>query len=101
MTKKRMLAAGAAVALIVGLGAGVAAAQNDPTSPNRPPEAGAMHDGDMDTMHDEMHTQMPEEMRAQCDTMHAQGGAMTGHGMNGPMGDGMMGGMMGGMTSQS
>ena len=95
MTKKRMLVGGAALALTLGLGAGIAAAQTDPTSPARPPEAGTMHDGDMDTMH----AQMPDEMRAQCDAIHAEGGAMTDGGMmNGPMGGEMMGG---GMTSRS
>ena len=99
MTKKRMLVGGAALALTLGLGggigAGIAAAQTDPTPPARPPAAGTMHDGDMDTMH----AQMPDEMRAQCDAMHAEGGAMTDGGMmNGPMGGGMMGDRM---TSQS
>lgn len=88
MTKKRIVAAAAAVALTLGLGAGIAAAQTDPTTPTRPPAAGAMHDGDMGAMH----AQMPEDMRAQCDTMHAEGG-MT----NATMGGGMMGA---GTTSQ-
>jgi len=93
MTKKRIVGAAAAVALTLGLGAGIAAAQTDPTTPTRPPAAGAMHDGDMGAMH----AQMPEDMRAQCDTMHAQGG-MTDATMNGSM---MGGGMMGaGTTSQ-
>lgn len=95
MTKKRMLAAGAALALTLGLGAGIAAAQTDPTSPTRPPEAGTTHNGDMDAMHEQMRDQMPDEMQVQCDTMHAQGGAMTGGGMmNGGMGGQMMGGDM-------
>ena len=74
MTKKRIVAATAAIALTLGLGAGIAAAQTDPTTPTRPPAAGAMHDGDMGAMH----AQMPEDMRAQCDTMHAQGGMTNG-----------------------
>ena len=94
MTKKRMLAAGAAMALTLGLGAGIAAAQTDPTTPTRPPEAGTMHNGDMDATHEQMRDQMPDEMQAQCDTMHAQGGAMTDGMMNGDMGDQMMGGDM-------
>lgn len=103
MTKKRMFAAGAAVALTLGLGAGIAAAQTDDgdTSPSDPPAActdGAMNGGDMDAMHAQM-GDMPEDMQAQCDTMHAQGGGMTGSMMNGPMtGGGMMGA---GMTPQS
>ena len=88
MTKKRIVAAAAAVTLTLGLGAGIAAAQTDPTTPTRPPAAGAMHDGDMGAMH----TRMPEDMRAECDTMHAQGG-MTSATMNGSM-------MGGGMTSE-
>lgn len=93
MIKKRILAAGAAVALTVGLGAGIAAAQTDPTTPSGPPTAGHMHDGDMDAMHEQMRAQMPEEMRAQCDTMHAEGG-MTGAMSGGTMGGGMMRGAM-------
>lgn len=92
MTKKRIVAATAAIALTLGLGAGIAAAQTDPTTPTRPPAAGAMHDGDMGAMR----AQMPEDMRAQCDTMHAQGG-MTNTTMNGSM---MGGGMRGAGTSQ-
>ncbi|QGG94117.1 hypothetical protein [Actinomarinicola tropica] len=61
-----------------GVGAGIAAAQTDPTTLTRPPGAGAMHDGDMGAMH----AQMPEDMQAQCDMMHAQGG-MAGTSMNG------------------
>lgn len=98
MTKKRMLTAAAAVALSLGLGAGIAAAQTDPTTPSRPPQAGAMHNGDMDAMHEQMRDQMPEEMQAQWDTMHAmhaEGGAMSGGGMM----NGGSGGHMGGMTS--
>ena len=98
MTKKRIVGAAAAVALALGLGAGIAAAQTDPTTPSRPPAAGAMHDGGMGAMH----AQTPEDMRAQCDTVHAEG-SMTNATMNGSMmGGGMMGaGMMGaGMTSQ-
>jgi len=92
MTKKRIVGAAAAVALTLGLGAGIAAAQTDPTTPTRPPAAGAMHDGDMGAMH----AQMPEDMRAQCDTMHAQGG------MTDTMNGSMMGGSMtgAGMSSQ-
>jgi hypothetical protein len=102
MTDKRILAASAAVALTLGLGAGIAAAQSDPTPPSRPADVGTMHDGDMDTLH----AQMPEQMRAQCDTTHAQSGGMTdrttmndmsGDMMGGSMGAGSMGGdMMGG-----
>ena len=80
MTNKRIVAAAAVVALTLGLGAGIAAAQTDPTTPTRPPAAGAMHNSDMGAMH----AQMPEDMRAQCDTMHAQGG-MTNGMMNGSM----------------
>ncbi len=91
MTKKRILVGGATLALTLGLGAGIAAAQTDPTPPTRPPEAGAMHDGDMGAMH----AQMPEEMRAQCETIHARGSAM-GHDqmMNGGMGSGMLNGRL-------
>lgn len=93
MTKKRIVGATAAIALTLGLGAGIAAAQTNPTTPTRPPAAGAMHDGDMGAMH----AQMADDMRAQCDTMHAQRG-MTNATMNGSM---MGGGMMGsGTTSQ-
>lgn len=92
MTKKRILTAAGTLALTVGLGAGIAAAQTDPTTPTRPPAAGAVHNGDMGAMH----AQMPEDTRAQCDTMHAQGG-MTDATMNGSL-TGMMGG---GMPSQS
>ena len=99
MTKKRILTAAAAMTLTLGLGAGIAAAQTDPSTPTRPPEAGTMHDGDMhDGDMDAMHAQMPEDMRAQCDTMNAQGG-MTNGTMSGPMMDGEM--MDGGMTAQS
>ena len=94
MTKKRILAAAATLALTVGLGAGIAAAQTDPPTPPRPPAVGNMHNGDMGAMH----AQMPEDMRTECDTLHAQGD-MTGNTMKGSM---MGGGMMGaGMTSQS
>ena len=89
MTKKRILAAAATLAITVGLGAGIAAAQTDPTTPTRPPAAGAMHDGDLGAMH----AQMPEDMRAQCDTMHASGGMTNGSMMDGGM-------MDGGTTSQ-
>jgi len=86
MTRKRILAAAATLALTVGVGAGIAAAQTDPTTPTRPPAAGNMHNGDMGAMH----AQMPEDMRAECDTMHAR------------MTDTMNGSMMGGsMSSQS
>jgi hypothetical protein len=98
MTKKRMLTAVAAAALSLGLGAGIAAAQTDPTTPSRPPQAGSMHSGDMDATHDQMRDQMPEEMQAQCDTMHAmhaEGGTMSGGGMM----NGGTGGQMGGTTS--
>ena len=87
MTRKRMLTAAAAVALTLGLGAGIAAAQTDDDGPS------PIRMDDMDAMHAEMRADMPEDVQAQCDTMHAQGGAMTGSGMmNGPMtGGGMMG----------
>ena len=93
MTKKRILAAAATLAITVGLGAGIAAAQTDPTTPTRPPAAGNMHNGDMHNGDmGAMHAQMPEDMAAECDTMHAQGG----------MTDTMNGSMMGGgMSSQS
>jgi len=93
MTKKRILAAAATVALTVGLGAGIAAAQTDPTAPTRPPAAGNMQNGDMGAMH----AQMPEDMRAECDTTHAQAG------MTDTMNGSKMGGSMtgGGMSSQS
>jgi hypothetical protein len=84
MTRKRMLTAAAAVALTLGLGTGIAAAQaDDDPSPM----------DDMDAMHAEMRADMPEDMQAQCDTMHARGNPVTGSGMmNGPMvGGGMMG----------
>jgi len=61
MTKERMLAAAGAVVLTLGLGAGLAVAQTDPAS-------------DTDAMHTQMHSDMPEEMQAQCDTMHARAG---------------------------
>ena len=90
MTRKRMLAAGAAVALTLGLGAGVAAAQTDDDEPSRSETAtcphGDMDRGDMDAMHDQMRASMPEDMQAQCDTIHTQGGSMSGGMMNGPMG---------------
>lgn len=91
MTKKRILVGGATLALTLGLGAGIAAAQTDPTPPTRPPEAGTtMHDGDMGNM-GAMHAQMPDEMRAQCETIHVRGGAMDhDQMMNGRMGSGMM-----------
>jgi hypothetical protein len=64
-------------------------------APTRPPEAGTMHDGDMDAMHEQMRDQMSDDVQARCDTMHAQGGAMTGGGMmTGGMGGHMMGGDM-------
>lgn len=97
MTKKRILTAAAALALTVGLGSGIAAAQTDPTTPTNPPAAGSMHSGDMDAMH----AQMPEDMQAQCDTMRTQGG-MTDGTTNGSMNGGMGGSGMGGaMSSQS
>lgn len=55
MTKKQIVAAAAAVALTLGLDAGVAAAQTDPTTPTGAPVSPtAMHNGDMSTMHAQM-----------------------------------------------
>ena len=83
MTKKRIVGATAAAVLTLSLGAGIAAAQTDPTTPSRPPAAGAMHDGDMGAMH----AQMPDAMLDRCDTMHAErdssGSMMNGSMMNG------------------
>ena len=84
MTKMRMLAAGTAAVLTLGVAAGLAgAAQTDPT-PTTPPTT-----VDMDAMHQQMRTSMPEDVQAQCDAMHA---SMQGH-MTGGMG---AGGMMSG-----
>lgn len=86
MTKKLLtLAATGLAGLVLGAGIGVAAA-DDPGSGSRvvPPEA-------MDEMHDAMRDQLPPELRAQHDEMHAS--------MAGSMGSmdwGSMGSMMGG-----
>ena len=81
MTKKRVILAIGSVLMTVGLGAGVAAGQADSTPTPFGPGA-----ANMDAMHEQMRDAMPEEMRGQCDAMHA--------GMQGQMG-GAGGGMMG------
>ena len=102
MTSKRTLAAGAAVTLSLILGgAGIAAAQNDPTpAPAAPsvPSSGV----DMNAMH----AQMPTEMKAQCSTMHAAGttntmpgGMMSGSTTGGMMSQSSTGGMMSGSST--
>ena len=95
MTKKRLLVAGGGMVLALALGTGLAAAQTTTPDVDRPPVTApaSMPAGDHDTMHEQMRAQMPEDLQAQCDTMHAQMGE--GHGSM--MGDGGMGsgGMMG------
>lgn len=88
MTKKRMLAAGAAVLLTLGGGAGLAGATQSDSTPTTPSTT-----FDMDAMHDRMRTSMPEDLQTQCDAAHS---SMQGH-MSGGMGSGMgAGGMMSG-----
>lgn len=100
MSKKRFLAALGGVALVFALGTGLSAAQTGSTSPRTTATTAV----DRDAMHQQMRTQMPENMRAQCDSMHAQMG--TGHmgtmQHGGMASNGMMGsGPMMGSTSAS
>lgn len=96
MSKKRFLAAGAAVLLALGLGTGLSAAQTTSTPSEQPPAVTAMHTGDHDAMHEQMRGQMPEGLQAQCDTMHQQMGT---NGMGTMQGRGMGArGMMGSTT---
>lgn len=86
MKRTRMIAAGAVAALTLGVGAGLAAAQNDPTTTTTPATGmSGMQHGDMDEMHAQMRSYMPEDVQAQCDAMHAsmqgQMGAMMDRGM--------------------
>jgi hypothetical protein len=97
MAKTKMLAAGAAVALTLGVGAGIAAAQTDdptPTAPTTTMVTAEMHGGDMDAMHAQMCSHMPEGMQAQHDVMHRQMADvmddMDGAQMGGTMNGGMM-----------
>lgn len=79
MKRTRTIAAGALAALTLGVGAGFAAAQTDPTPTARPPaEMPGMQRGDMGEMHAQMRAYMPDDMQARCDTAHAS--------MNGQMG---------------
>lgn len=74
MKRTRMIAAGAVAALTLGVGAGFAAAQTDPTTTTTTtPAVGApgMQTRDMDEMHAQMRSYMPDDVQAQCDTMHA------------------------------
>jgi hypothetical protein len=84
-----MLVAGAAAVFALGIGGGVAIAQDDPDAwPGPPAGAGPHGDVDRDARHEEMRAQMPDELREQCDERHAQ---MGDH----PMGDHPMGEHMG------
>lgn len=89
MKRARMIAVGTVATLTLGVGAGLAAAQNDPTPTTRP-QAGmsgmsGMQRGDMDEVHAQMRSDRPNDLKAQCDTMHAsrqgQMGTMMDRGM--------------------
>ncbi len=72
MKRTRMIAAGAVAALTLGVGAGFAAAQTDPTTTTTPAVgAPGMQTSDMNGMHAQMRSNMPDDMQDQCDTMHA------------------------------
>lgn len=89
MTKNRMLAAGAAVAVTLVLSGGVVVAQSDPlpAPATTTTMTGGTQRGDMASAH----AQMPENMQAQHDAMHAQMSAMDdmdGANMGGTMNSG-------------
>lgn len=98
MKRARMIAAGAVAALTLGVGAGFAAAQNDPT-PTTTPAVGmpGMQQGGMNAMHAQMRSDMPDDLQAQCDAMHTSMQGQMGTGMGG-MSD--MGGMRGSMAGR-
>ena len=75
MTRKRMLVAGAVAVVALGVGGGVAVAQDAPDArPGPPAGAGPHGDVDRDAWREEMRAQMPDELREQCDERHAQMG---------------------------
>ena len=74
MNKKRFLAAGGAGLLTLALSTGFSAAESRPTSAKQPAATTPMQAGDHDARHAQMRAKMPEDMRAQCDTMRAQMG---------------------------
>lgn len=74
MTRKRLIVAGASAGLALLLGTGLAAAQGDGTTTTRPVPMGTMHTGDHDAMHEQMRTQMPDGLAAQCDEARASMG---------------------------
>lgn len=71
MKRTLMIAAGAVAAFTLGVGAGFAAAQTDPTTTPTTVGASGMQTSDMDEMHAQMRSTMPDDMQDQCDTMHA------------------------------
>ena len=60
-------------ALVVGVGVGVGVAQTGTHAPttSTPPVTMPHDQAGMDAMHAQMRAQMPAEMQAQCDEMHA------------------------------
>lgn len=78
MTKTRTLIAGAAAVLVLSLGGGIAAAQSEQPEPPTDSPQGMHNMGDMDTMHGQMRTQMPDEMQARCDTAGSAAGLVDG-----------------------
>ena len=89
MSKILTLTATGLAGLVLGAGIGVAAAGQgaDPTRPERAPVTS------MDEVHAGMVDQMPAELAAQCDQMHASmGSMMSGMAGAGAMDAGMPGG---------
>jgi hypothetical protein len=96
-TRLAVFAATGIAGLALGAGIGVAVAETD--DPPAPPRAGAMPFGSMDEMHAAMRAQMPDDLAAACDEMHASmPEEMRDMGAMGDMGAMRgMGGMGGGM----
>lgn len=92
-TKLLALAATGVAGLALGAGVGVAAAQSDGRDTARPPVTTPATELDsMDEMHAAMRDQIPAELAAQCEEMHASMPAEMRS-----MEPGVMGSMMGGM----
>ena len=88
-----------AVAIVATLGVGLAAAGTAPGPGDRAAAWEQMHGSPWMRA---MHAQMPDDLQAQCDAMHAQmvaGLAGTGPAMGGPSTGAGMGPMMGGPGS--
>jgi len=77
-TRVWALAGAIAVTAALGLGTGLATAQTEPSGPTTAPTTSSTPTADateaMNTMHEAMRAQMPEELRAEADAMHAEMG---------------------------